>query len=861
MMEDHPEILKDYIFVKDIGEGNFGKVKLSILRATNEQYAIKILNKEKLKTQTKSSSFNEIEIISKLKHPNIIHVEKILEDNDNFYIIMEYCQKGELFEYIVNKEKLDQIESSIFFYQLINGVEYIHSQGFVHRDLKPENLLLTKNKTLKIIDFGLCHNFNGTDLLKTKCGSPSYAAPEILKGLPYDGFKTDIWCCGIILYGMLCGFLPFDGDNNQEIFKQIVQCNPEYPSFLEDDSINLLIGILNPKPKKRLSINQIKNHPFYLKGKKYYLIQYENNEFEEFKNNEFKNNNNNNNNHNFGNYNSVEKKKYTFSSARKEKGRLYTFNNNNTLRMKKYKNFKNNIYKNIFTNISPYEDEEEENNKFLLNNNKENDQNDKQSKKSKQSKQSKESDKYDKAKKRKINEISGLANNLKNFKQISETEGNEGIDSKSTLLLRTFKNKFKHNKLKLDSNKLFFYNNDNFSKRFHINNYHSNKKNKEINKKNGKSLDINLINPKPSDKNIQEEIFNLKYNKNNKLIDRNIKNTFKEINNIKELQLNSEKLDFFQKFLINKNKNKIEIENIGQSPTKINEINFNLILTKEKEKEKKENKQNEDNNNNEKENILSIRRNKIFDKDKILFTGRKKKSNSAKKRIILHSEINLSNSPNSNNNKYQRKYKLNKYFGSIYAINNKEEGCHTCSIKKRGRRNNINKKLNLKIINLNTREKTTKKEIRNKIKSYPNKKDTESLQDKIMNKNLNLNGVFKTEPKYNHFLDKVIKQINSNNRAIKNNINILTFNNKFKNEENKQILKFLNHEKNNKENLGYPYLIKYYKNNSNKKIQKHLKDDKIYFNTINQKLLENNINSKDKLLKIFPNLSLYNKNI
>ena len=319
MDDDKPKILSDYTFIKDIGEGNFGKVKLSILNATNENFAIKILNKEKLKSQTKSSAYNEIEIISKLNHENIIHVEKILEDKDNYYIIMEYCDNGELFEYIVNNERLDQIESSIFFYQLINGVEYIHKQGFAHRDLKPENLLLTKNKILKIIDFGLCHDFDGKTLLKTKCGSPSYAAPEILKGLPYDGFKTDIWCCGIILYGMLCGYLPFDGDDNQETFKQIVECNPEYPSFLEEDSINLLIGILNPKPKNRLSICQIKKHPFYLRGKNHYLHEHEKDIIRECVKEEDKNN--------YGNYNSVEKKKYELSSIKKKNKEVNTFNN------------------------------------------------------------------------------------------------------------------------------------------------------------------------------------------------------------------------------------------------------------------------------------------------------------------------------------------------------------------------------------------------------------------------------------------------------------------------------------------------------------------------------------------------------
>ena len=355
MREDIPEILKDYTFIKDIGEGNFGKVKLSILKSTNEQFAIKILNKEKLKSQTKSSSFDEIEILSILKHPNIIHVENILEDKNNFYIIMEYCENGELFDYIVKKEKLDEVEASIFFYQLINGVYYIHKKGFAHRDLKPENLLLTKNKKLKIIDFGLCHDFDETKLLQTKCGSPSYAAPEILKGYPYSGFKTDIWCCGIILYGMTCGFLPFDGDDNQEIFREIIECKPEYPSFLEADCINLLKGLLRSNPKKRISLMQIKKHPFYLKGRNNYLIKYSD-EVEDIEDEVNTNENIVEKNH------SADNKNYAYTSIKKKQGDVYVLDKIKTLKMKKDKKFKNNIYQNIFINIVHNKDDNESEN-------------------------------------------------------------------------------------------------------------------------------------------------------------------------------------------------------------------------------------------------------------------------------------------------------------------------------------------------------------------------------------------------------------------------------------------------------------------------------------------------------------------
>ena len=286
MLENY-SLIENYSFKKDIGEGNFGKVKLSIFKPTGEEFAIKILNKEKIKQKMKGVLFKENEIITKFNHINVVYVFQILEDEENYYIIMEYCKKGELFDYIVSCEKLSEEETSNFFYQLINGVEYIHSKGIAHRDLKPENLLLTKDKTLKIIDFGLSHEFNGNNLLKTKCGSPSYAAPEIIKGQLYDGFKTDIWCCGIILYAMICGYLPFEGDNNKLLFKNILECNPEYPKFISKSVKNLIKSILKINPEHRISIEDIKKSDFYLKGKKICKIDYESMEGELIKRSTF----------------------------------------------------------------------------------------------------------------------------------------------------------------------------------------------------------------------------------------------------------------------------------------------------------------------------------------------------------------------------------------------------------------------------------------------------------------------------------------------------------------------------------------------------------------------------------------------
>ena len=273
-MSENYSLIENYEFKKDIGQGNFGKVKLGIFKPTGEEFAIKILNKQKIKAKMKNMQFHENDIITRFNHINVIYVYQIIEKPEDFYIIMEYCEK-DLFDYIVEKERLSEKEASIFFYQLINGVEYIHKIGIAHRDLKPENILLTKEKILKIIDFGLSHEYDGNFLLETKCGSPSYASPEIISGTSYDGYKVDVWCCGIILYAMVCGYLPFEGENNNELFKMILKCRPDYPPFLSENCKKLLKNVLKANPAKRFSIKDIKKSEFYLMGKKFCNIDYE----------------------------------------------------------------------------------------------------------------------------------------------------------------------------------------------------------------------------------------------------------------------------------------------------------------------------------------------------------------------------------------------------------------------------------------------------------------------------------------------------------------------------------------------------------------------------------------------------------
>ena len=279
-----------YLIKKTIGKGSFGKVKLGIYLPNKEKVAIKILDKKRIIEKDDLIRIKrEFEMLSKFDHPNIILIAEIFETEKRYYSVMEYCEGGELFNYIVKKGHLNEEEASFFFYQLISGLEYIHSLGIVHRDLKPENLLLTGNNLLKIIDFGLSnyHSANSDLLLETPCGSPCYASPEMVSGLRYDGYKIDIWSCGVILFAMLCGYLPFENNNNNELFKKILSCKVKLPEYLSKESKDLILKILVKDPNKRLSINEIKNHPFYMKGKNIFHSNFEieqinfNNTFEE----------------------------------------------------------------------------------------------------------------------------------------------------------------------------------------------------------------------------------------------------------------------------------------------------------------------------------------------------------------------------------------------------------------------------------------------------------------------------------------------------------------------------------------------------------------------------------------------------
>ena len=272
---------KTYIISKTLGKGTFGKVKLAYNKENkNEKYACKILLKSNIKDEDDYIRCKrEMDILKKMHHVNVVRTYEIISTETTYYIFMDFCPKGELFNYIVEKQHLNEDISAFFYYQMINGIEYIHKKGVCHRDLKPENLLLTEKYKLKIIDFGLSNYFKG-NLLETPCGSPCYASPEMVMGNKYDGFCIDIWSSGIILYAMMCGYLPFEEMENdyynEVLFNNIVQCKVEYPNeFITPVAKDLLCKILVKDPKKRITIEEIKNHNFYLLGELLYKQTFE----------------------------------------------------------------------------------------------------------------------------------------------------------------------------------------------------------------------------------------------------------------------------------------------------------------------------------------------------------------------------------------------------------------------------------------------------------------------------------------------------------------------------------------------------------------------------------------------------------
>ena len=260
----------DYLLLSTIGRGTFSKVKLGLHLPTKQKVAIKILDKEKINDEADIERIRrEIHILSILRHPNIVQLYETINSDNTIYIIMEYIEGKDLFQYIYSMQHLTEYKSSQLFRQLISCLEYIHKLGIVHRDIKPENILLNKNKKiLKLVDFGLGNTYKKDELIKTACGSPCYAAPEMISGKDYEGFYSDLWSCGVVLYCMLVGRLPFDDEDIKKLYHNIKLANYVMPNFLSNYAQDILRRILVTNPKRRIKLDELKRHPFILLSEK-----------------------------------------------------------------------------------------------------------------------------------------------------------------------------------------------------------------------------------------------------------------------------------------------------------------------------------------------------------------------------------------------------------------------------------------------------------------------------------------------------------------------------------------------------------------------------------------------------------------
>ncbi|XP_041925763.1 serine/threonine-protein kinase MARK2 isoform X5 [Alosa sapidissima] len=253
---DDPHI-GNYRLLKTIGKGNFAKVKLARHVLTGKEVAVKIIDKTQLNSSSLQKLFREVRIMKVLNHPNIVKLFEVIETEKTLYLVMEYASGGEVFDYLVAHGRMKEKEARAKFRQIVSAVQYCHQKCIVHRDLKAENLLLDADMNIKIADFGFSNEFTVGNKLDTFCGSPPYAAPELFQGKKYDGPEVDVWSLGVILYTLVSGSLPFDGQNLKELRERVLRGKYRIPFYMSTDCENLLKKFLILNPSKRGSLEQI----------------------------------------------------------------------------------------------------------------------------------------------------------------------------------------------------------------------------------------------------------------------------------------------------------------------------------------------------------------------------------------------------------------------------------------------------------------------------------------------------------------------------------------------------------------------------------------------------------------------------
>ncbi|KAM3374899.1 CBL-interacting serine/threonine-protein kinase 25 [Capsicum galapagoense] len=251
-----------------LGQGTFAKVYYGRDIKTSESVAIKVINKDHVKREGMMEQIiREISVMRLVRHPNIVELKEVMATKQKIFVVMEYVKGGELFAKVANG-KLKEDVARKYFQQLISAVDFCHSRGVYHRDLKPENLLLDENENLKVSDFGLSalsEQFRSDGLLHTQCGTPAYVAPEVLRKKGYDGAKSDIWSCGVILYVLLAGFLPFKHENLMKMYRKVFKGEYEFPPWFSPEAKKLISKLLVSDPEKRITIAAVTRVPWFLK--------------------------------------------------------------------------------------------------------------------------------------------------------------------------------------------------------------------------------------------------------------------------------------------------------------------------------------------------------------------------------------------------------------------------------------------------------------------------------------------------------------------------------------------------------------------------------------------------------------------
>ncbi|KAG5555408.1 hypothetical protein RHGRI_012823 [Rhododendron griersonianum] len=261
--------LGKYEIGRTLGEGNFGKVKYAKNIDSGQSFALKILEKTTIIHLNITDQIKrEIGTLKILKHPNVVRLHEVLASKTKIYMVLEYVTGGELFDRIASKGKLSEAQARKVFQQLIDGVSYCHNKGVYHRDLKLENILVDAKGNIKISDFGLSalpQHFRDDGLLHTTCGSPNYVAPEILANRGYDGATSDTWSCGVILFVILTGYLPFDDRNLAVLYQKIFKGDAQMPKWLSPGAQDLIKRVLDPNPATRIKMAEIKTHDWFKK--------------------------------------------------------------------------------------------------------------------------------------------------------------------------------------------------------------------------------------------------------------------------------------------------------------------------------------------------------------------------------------------------------------------------------------------------------------------------------------------------------------------------------------------------------------------------------------------------------------------